>query len=154
MERFLRSGRSNRMATLAIAMGLLSYPTGTSIGADLPDFVLVDIFLAPQPPQASQDTIYLGTTIRNDGADFRAEISVVCDFDCRGYSRRYIGGLKLPNGLAQRREVTLGDRTPLDIDGCFFVSQRNFTCSVDKSNRIAESDETNNSMSKTLFTGR
>lgn len=152
MSRHERFGVRDRLLALVISLGGLSFTPHSSIASDLPDFVLVDIFLGRS--SGSPDSSYLGATIRNDGANFRGQVSVTCDFACRGYSRRYVGGLTLENGLDNGREVNLSNRNPLNLESCFFVSRRSFTCHIDKNDSIIELNEDNNSLSKELLTGR
>ncbi len=143
------------MRIIGIVFGILMFLLNRTLGADLPDLKVNDIFLAPSlPGYENEDVIFFGTVISNEGANFRGKVSVVCSFSCRGHSQKYIGGMKVQNGIPSRGQVTLGEKSPLDIGDCYFNSRRLFTCSVDDGNIIREIDETNNSLSKTLPTGK
>lgn len=138
-----------------IVCGVLGLLVNPALAADLPDLKVNDIFLAPSlPGYEDQDVIFFGTVVGNEGASFRGEVSVVCSFSCRGHSQRYVGGMKVLNGIPSRGQVVLGEKTPLEIGDCYFDSRREFTCSVDETDAIQETDETNNSLSKLLTTGR
>lgn len=139
---------SAKVAMVASVFGIL---VSEALADDLPDLVVSDIVLAP-PPQGyeNQEVIFIAATIRNLGADCDKEISIACDFACRGDSRRYIGGMKLAF-LARGSEAVVGDRSPVELSDCFFSSRLKFTCTVDHNRKVAETEEGNNSLTKSLL---
>jgi len=143
------------MAVL-IALALLYCKAGDQLRAqELPDLVISKIFVASTPKRfENEDVVFVGTTVRNQGSDVRGEISVSCSFACRGDSQRFFSTVQLLNGLASQDEANVFDKTPLDMNGCFFSSKRQFTCMVDESDSVEEFDEANNSLSKMLSTGK
>lgn len=126
----------------------------SSTSNNLPDLVLINIVLKAKPPGYGQrDDVIVNTVVRNNGADCRQGFIVRCSYGCSG-NPQYFGGMRVTNGLGRNQEITLGDDTLLSLSGCSFESQRQFTCTVDAEALVAESDESNNSRTEVLLTGR
>ncbi|MBP1704852.1 MAG: hypothetical protein H6Q36_591 [Chloroflexi bacterium] len=122
--------------------------------ADEPDLVLADIILVPRPADYGYEgDVIINTVIRNEGADCTQAFVVWCSFDCDG-SATYFSGMDAPNGLPGGREITLGDDALLSLSSCSSLPERRFSCTVDSENRVAESDESDNTREEVLPTGR
>jgi hypothetical protein len=127
----------------------------------LPDLVLTNIILKPKPAgYGYENEVIVNTVVRNNGADCEQGFAVWCWFTCakpQSNSQTYFG-MDVTNGLGRNQEVTVGDDALLDLSDCSFQSQREFTCEVDSpfnaGNVVAESDESNNTRTETLLTGR
>ena len=153
---------SSMLVVLTIGIFLTScdsaQPTATqpppSLPPSLPDLVLTDIILKPKPAgYGYEDDIIINTVVRNNGADCKQGFVVWCSFTCDG-NPTYFSGMQAINGLGSNQEVTLGDDTLLSLSSCSFQSQREFSCTVDSENVVTESDESNNTWTEILLTGR
>ncbi len=119
-----------------------------------PDLVVADIVLKPKPAgYGYDDDIIVNTVVRNNGAGTGQGFTVWCTYNCNG-NPQYFSGMQATNGLSANQEVTLGGDALLSLSSCSFASQRQFTCTVDTDNLVAESDESNNERTETLLTGR
>jgi hypothetical protein len=127
---------------------------GGNGAASQPDLVLTDIIVKPKPAAyGTGDDVIINSVVRNNGADCRQGFIVRCSFNCDG-SETYFSGMQVTNGLGSNQEVALGEDALLSLSSCSFQSQRRFSCSVDADNLVAESDESNNSRTEDLLTGR
>jgi len=128
-------------------------PSPTS-APGLPDLVLTDIILKPKPAGYGYESdVIINTVVRNDGAACTQGFVVWCSFSCSG-NPRYFSGMELPNGLGSNQQITLGDDALLSLSDCSFQPQREFVCTADSENHVAESNESNNDRTEVLQTGR
>jgi hypothetical protein len=136
-----------------------SQPTGSEpqpqpSPSNLPDLVVTDIILKPKPAgYGQQDDVIINTVVRNNGADCKQGFLVWCSYSCDG-NPTYFSGMQATNGLGSNQEITLGDDALLSLSSCSFRSQRQFSCTVDADNIVTESNESNNTLTEVLLTGR
>jgi len=128
-------------------------PSPTS-APNLPDLVLTDIILKPKPAgYGDAADVIINTVVRNNGAACTQGFIVWCSFSCSG-NPMYFSGMQATNGLGSNQEITLGDDSLLSLSSCSFQSPREFVCTADSENYVVESNESNNSRTEMLLTGR
>lgn len=115
-----------------------------------PDLEITDI---TSRSGSNPDDVIINATVRNNGASFNEDFVVRCEYTCNGNANFFTVGV-VRNGMGAGESQTLGGDTLLSLSTCSMSSFREFSCTADVDGFINETNESNNTRTENLNTGR